>query len=222
MIRTGAADGGATGMTRGGRDRARDEPERRCIATGQSQPKGGLIRFVVGPDGAIVPDVAGRLPGRGIWLSADPAALDLALRKRLFARAARAPVVVPDGLPDLVRTLLLQRLVGVLSLANKAGQALAGFEKVRDAVAAGRVAVLLQAADGSERGKTKVRRPDNAAHVGCLTARELGLAFGREHVIHAAVAAGGLARRVVEDAARLAPFRGQVDGVAVAEDRTDE
>ena len=209
-------------MTRGGRDKTREVPERRCIATGAVQPRGGLIRFVLGPDGVIVPDLAGKLPGRGIWVAADPAALTLAVKKKLFARAARAQVTVPEGLVDLVERLLAQRLIESVSLARKAGQALAGFEKVRDFLASGRAAVLIQAADGSERGKSKLRRPDNAAHVTCLSAQELGLAFGREHVIHAAVAAGGLARRVVEDAARLAPMRRQDDGPAVAEDRTDE
>lgn len=205
-------------MTRGGRDKDGAVPERRCIATGATGPKAGLIRFVVGPDGAMVPDLAGKLPGRGIWVAADPAALALAVKKRLFARAARAPVTVTGDLVPLVERLLAQRLIEAVSLARKAGQAVAGFEKVRDFLASGRAAVLIQAADGSERGKSKLRRPDNAAHVTCLTAQELGLAFGREHVIHAAVAAGGLARRVVEDAGRLAPMRRQDDGVAVAEE----
>jgi len=209
-------------MTRGGRLKDRDEPERRCVATGESQPRGGLIRFVIGPAGEVVPDVAGKLPGRGIWVSADRAALEQAVKRKLFARAARQPVTVPEGLADLVGTLLVQRLLDALSLARKAGQALAGYEKVRAFLATGRAAVLIQAADGSERGKSKLRRPDNAALVTCLTAQEIGLAFGREHVIHAAVAAGGLSRRVVEDAAKLARWRGQDDGFAVAKDRTDE
>jgi len=209
-------------MTRGGRPDQRDGPERRCIVSGDSGPRGGLIRFVVGPGAVIVPDLAGKLPGRGIWVSADRAALDRAVQKRLFARAARQPVTVPEGLADLVEALAARRLVELLSLANKAGQAVAGFEKVREMLGQGRVAVLVQAADGSARGKTRLRRPDNAAHVGCLTAAEMGLSFGREHVIHAAVAAGGLSRRVVEEAAKLARLRGQDDGVAVAKERTDE
>lgn len=209
-------------MTRGGRTRDVDEPERRCIATGESQPKGGLIRFVAGPDGAVVPDIAGKLPGRGFYVAADRAALETAVKKKLFARAARQPVTVPEGLADLVEALLLRRVIEGLSLANKAGQALAGYEKARELIGSGRTAVLVQASDGSARGKTKLRRPDNAAYVGCLTGAEIGLAFGREHVIHAAVAAGGLSRRVVEDAAKLARMRGQDGGIAAAEDRQDE
>jgi len=119
-------------MARGGRKEERDGPERRCIATGDSQPARGLIRFVVGPDGQIVPDVAGKLPGRGIWVSADRAALDLAVKKKLFARAARQAVVVPEGLADLVTTLVRQRVIDLLSLARKSGQAIAGYEKCRE------------------------------------------------------------------------------------------
>lgn len=203
-------------MTRGGQAKDRDEPERRCIVTGDSQPRGGLVRFVIGPGGVVVPDVAGKLPGRGIWVSADRAALDGA--RKQFARAARQPVTVPEGLGDLVEGLIARRLIDTLSLAHKAGQALAGYEKARELIAAGRAAVLVQASDGSERGKSKLRKPDNAAFVGCLSAQELGLSFGREHVIHAAVVAGGLARRVVVEAARLARLRGLDGGMAAAEE----
>ena len=66
-------------MTRGGRDKDQDDPERRCIATGESQPKSELVRFVVGPEGQIVPDLLNRLPGRGIYVSADRVAIDKAV-----------------------------------------------------------------------------------------------------------------------------------------------
>jgi len=209
-------------MARGGADHDRDGPERRCLVTGMSQPAGGLVRFVLGPDVVVVPDVAGRLPGRGMWVAADRAALTQAAAKKLFARAARAPAQAPDGLADLVEGLILKRIQDSLSLAQKAGQAVAGYETVRDLIGTGRCAVLIQARDGSERGKTKLRKPDNAAYVGCLTAQELGLSFGRDHVIHAAVASGGLARRVVDEAARLARLRGPGGDLAAAEAREQE
>lgn len=198
-------------MTRGGRDKqAESGPERRCIATGEVTPKAGLVRFVVGPDAQIVPDITGRLPGRGIWVAADRAALEKAVQKRMFARAARQPVELPDGLVTLVEGLLLRRVVELLSLARKGGAAVAGYEKVRDWLLKGQAEVLLQASDGSERGKTKLRPPGGRETlIGALSASELGLAFGREHVIHAALAAGGLTTRVVEEAARLAGVRGQ-------------
>ena len=162
-------------MTRGGREKDRDDPERKCIATGESQPKAGLIRFCLGPDGQIVPDVMGKLPGRGIYVSAYRDALDKAAKKNLFSRAARQPVKV-----WLVK---------------------------------GTAKTLIQASDGSERGKTKLHAPDGAkGFIGCLSAGEIGLAFGRERAIHAALAAGGLRSRVVEEAAKLAGLRGQTGG----------
>lgn len=200
-------------MTRGGREKDQDDPERKCIATGESQPKAGLIRFCVGPDGQLVPDVLGRLPGRGIYVSADREALAKAVKKNLFSRAARQPVKAPEGLADLVEDLIARRVVELLSMARKAGDAVTGYEKVKDWLVKGTAATLIQASDGSERGKTKLHAPEGArGFVGCLTAGEIGLAFGRERAIHAALAAGGLRTRVVEEAARLTGLRMQAGG----------
>ena len=214
------------GMTRGGRNKDRDTPERRCIATGETRPTHAMVRFVIGPDDAVVPDILGRLPGRGIWVSAERAALDRAARKGLFKRAARRPVTVPDDLVATVESLIARRVIELLSLARKGGRAVAGFEKVRGWLDNGTARVLIQASDGSARGKTKLRAPEVAAeglgtYVGCLDASEIGLAFGREHVIHAALAAGGLTTRVVEEAARLAALRGQFGGASAGKDLKD-
>lgn len=200
-------------MTRGGREKLRDEPERKCIATGEVSPKAGLVRFVVGPGSAVVPDVAGKLPGRGIYVASTRAALDRAGGKGLFARAARQPVKVPEGLADLVEALLAKRVVELLSMARKAGDAVTGYEKVKDWLVGGRAVALIQASDGSERGKAKLRPPEGGnSLISCLTAGEIGLAFGRERAIHAALAAGGLTTRVVEEAARLAGLRAEAGG----------
>ncbi|MFD1913579.1 RNA-binding protein [Halodurantibacterium flavum] len=212
-------------MTRGGRDKDRDEPERRCIATGESQPKAGLIRFVVGPEGQVIPDLLERLPGRGIWVSADRAAVEKAVKKGLFARAARQPVQTGD-LVSALEAGLGRRVVDLLSLARKGGAAVAGFEKVKDWLVKDQAEVLIQACDGSERGKTKLRPPEpvnagDTTFIGCLTAAELGLAFGREHVIHAALAAGGLTARVVDEARKLSGIRGQIGGRAAGKDTKD-
>jgi predicted RNA-binding protein YlxR (DUF448 family) len=197
-------------LGRGGRQDAREDgPERRCIASGASAPASGLIRFVVGPEGQVVPDLLGRLPGRGIWVTADRDALARAVEKKLFARAARRPVEVPADLAEQVEAGLARRVIELISVARKAGVALAGFEKVKAALADGSAAALIQAADGSDRGKAKLRPPDGGGHhVTCLSAAEIGLAFGREHVIHAALTTGRLATRVVEEAARLSGVRG--------------
>ncbi len=195
-------------MTRGGRQKQRLEPERRCIATRESGPKAGLIRFVVAPDGAVTPDVAERLPGRGIWVSAERGALERAVGKGLFARAARAPVRAAPDLPAQVEALLARHLVELIALARKAGRAVAGFEKVKAALVAGEAALLVQAADGSVRGRGALRAPEGEnTLVSCLSSHELGLAFGRDSVIHAAVLVGGLADRVKDEALRLAGMR---------------
>jgi len=199
-------------MTRGGRLKDRDGPERRCAVTGDVGPKQGLIRFVAGPDGVIVPDLAGKLPGRGIWVTADRAVLARATRGA-FARGAKTAVTVPDGLADLIEAGLARRVVDLVSLARKAGTAVCGFEKVKAWLADGKAKVLLQASDGSARGKGKLWTPQGGRWFGCLTASELGLAFGRDSVVHAALSAGGLADRVVEEAAKLSGFR-PVDGAA--------
>lgn len=195
-------------MTRGGRDKDRDDPERKCIASGESQPKAGLIRFCVGPDAALVPDIAGKLPGRGIYVAADRTLIDRAAKKNLFSRAARQPVKLPDALADLVESLLLARVIDLISLARKAGDAVMGYEKVKDWLVKGQAVTLIQASDGSERGKTKLAPPEGkGGFIGVLTAGEMGLSFGRERAIHAALAAGGLRTRVVEEAARLGGLR---------------
>jgi predicted RNA-binding protein YlxR (DUF448 family) len=210
-------------MTRGGRDKDRDDgPERRCIVSGDSAPKAGLIRFVVGPDAVVVPDVMGRLPGRGIYVSSDRELIERAAQKGLFSRAARTPVKTPDGLAALVEVLLTRRVLESLSLARKAGQAVTGYEKVKEWLVKGQAIALIQASDGSERGKSKLRPPDRKnGFIGCLTSQEMGLAFGREHAIHGALAAGGLGKRVVDEAARLAGFREQAGGTPADEDRQD-
>lgn len=195
-------------MSRGGasKDRA-DGPERKCLATGEVQPKSGLVRFVLGPDGQVVPDVLGKLPGRGVWVSANRAALETAVKKKLFARGFKAQVTVPDDLATQVEQQLSRRLIELISLARKSGDAVAGYEKVKDWLAKEEARVLLQASDGSARGKTKLSTPHFGTYVGWLTADELGMAFGRQTVIHAAVASGGLSQRVVEEAHRLKGMR---------------
>jgi uncharacterized protein len=209
-------------MTRGGRDNARDDPERRCIVSGERQPQAGLVRFVVGPEGQVVPDVLNRLPGRGMYVEAVMASIDKAAKKGLFARAAKTQVSVPDGLADLVAAQVTRRVIDLLSMARKAGDAVTGYEKVKDWLMKGKAVVLMQASDGSERGKTKLRPPgDEASFIGCLTAGEMGLAFGRERAIHAALGAGGLTTRVVEEAARLAGLRGHFGGETAVKDTKD-
>lgn len=192
-------------------------PLRRCIVTRERLPKERMIRFVVGPDRAIVPDLAARLPGRGIWLSASGDVLVSPQTARdggrhltrTFSRAARGPVSVPPNLGDMLETALTRRISDTLGLARRAGQTIAGFEKAREWVRSGRARVVLQASDGSqsERARFLSGRDDAITVVDPLPASELGRIFARDHVVHVAVAAGRLAEVLALDAGRLAGLR---------------
>ncbi len=197
-------------MGRGGRVKDRETPERRCIVTRRTGPKAGLIRFVLGPDDEVTPDLAGKLPGRGMWVSAEADVLAQAVSKGHFARAARQSVRTPPDLAARVEALLARQVVDLIAMARKAGLGLAGYEKVKAALASGQAALLIQAADGSVRGRAELRPPAGEdSLVSCLLGRELGLAFARDSVIHAAVLAGGLAERIRNEATRLSGLRGK-------------
>lgn len=177
--------------------------------TGAVRPKAELLRFVLAPDGRVVPDVAGKLPGRGLWLTARRDIVAAAVTKRLFARAARQPVIVDEDLAERVEALLAERCRDQIGLARRAGQAVMGFAKVEATLAQGRAAVLLAAADGAADGRAKLRALAPALPlVEQLSSGELGAAFGREHVVHAALAPGRIAQALIADAARLAGVRG--------------
>ena len=198
-------------------DDAATGPQRRCLVTRAVQPRQSLVRFVVGPDGTVVPDVAGRLPGRGMWTVSRRDAVTTAVGKRLFARAARRPVQLTDDLADVVERQLARRCLDLLGLARRSGQVVIGFEEVRAwlrswAARTGR-GVLVTAADAATDGRAKLAAlADKAApgieRVDDLTAAELGSAWGRERIVHAALADGRLAARLVCEATRLAGLRG--------------
>ena len=191
-------------------------PMRRCIASGEVRPKGDLIRFVVGPEGEVVPDVEERLPGRGLWLAPGRDKIDAACRRRLFAKAAKAAVTVPEDLADRVERLLTRRCIDLLGLANRAGLVVCGFEKTADRLAAGRTAVLVQACDAAEGGRSKLRAQARAAGADVavaetLTAEELGEALGGRPRVHVAVGRGPLANRFQVESGRLAALRGRAN-----------
>ena len=183
-------------------------PLRRCIVSNRRLPKTEMVRFVLGPDRIVVPDVAGKLPGRGIWLSANQNIIKTACARNLFAFAARQQVQVENALTDQVEQLLVRRCTEFLGLARRAGQAVSGFVKVKSWLREGRAAILLEASDGSMDGRRKLRQTAGVLPKVCLLrATELGVAFGRDKTVHAALAQGGLAESFVETAARLSGFR---------------
>jgi uncharacterized protein len=184
-------------------------PIRRCIVSGERRNKEQMLRFVVGPGGDMVPDVAASLPGRGLWLTAERDIVALAVRKRLFSRAARRSVEVRPDLADTVAELLAARCRDLIGLARRAGLAVAGFEKVRGALKSGPAGIVLAGVDGMADGRRRIAAlAPGAAVVSVLTCAELGSAFGRDRVVHAMVRPGALAERLRIDAARLAGVRG--------------
>ncbi|MDH3668478.1 MAG: RNA-binding protein [Paracoccaceae bacterium] len=203
-------------MTRGGATRTRGGtkigPERRCIATGESGPTGSLVRFVLGPGGQVVPDLAAKLPGRGVWLTADRNLVDRAVKKKLFSRAFRTQANAPADLAAALEEMIARRLIDLIGLARKAGQAVTGFEKVRARLKEGAAGVLFEAHDGAADGRQKLSRLAMASGaevqiIDLLDSAELGLAFGRDFAIHAALDRGGFADRAIREAERLAGLR---------------
>jgi predicted RNA-binding protein YlxR (DUF448 family) len=185
-------------------------PLRRCIATGERRDPAGMIRFVVGPEDRLVPDIGGKLPGRGIWVCANGEALKRAIAKHLFARAARRAVLVDPGLAAIVEGLIERQCLDMIGLARRAGNVAAGFEKVEAMLRRGPVGALIAAREGAADGRDKLRRlaPD-APVVATLPAAGLAQALGREGIlIHAAMARGPLADRLVAASERLAGLRG--------------
>ena len=217
---------GADALEHGGTTEATgDEPERTCAVTRATLTPDELIRFVRGPDGRIAPDLANRLPGRGVWVTCDKATVAAAAQKNAFARSLKRPVTVPEGLADLVEKLLQDRLTSTLSLANKAGLVKSGFTKVEIAIEKGEVFALLHAADAAAGGRSKLDSKFRAVHaeiggkqpahvVAVLNSEELSLAMGRAHVVHAALAKGGAARNFIRDAGRLQRYRSNSSGEA--------
>lgn len=204
-------------MGRGGQNIKRDEPERRCIVTGEVGYKYGLIRFVLSPDGVVTPDIAGRLPGRGFYVTCVRSIVEKAITKGIFSRGAKAPAKIPEGLADLIDSLLVKKVIDTLSIAKKSGRILIGFDNTKSALLAEKAKYLIQASDGSKDQKAKLRPPEGKNRlISVLNGAEMGLAFGREHVIHAALTAGGATDQVVAHAARLSMYREEASDISQA------
>jgi len=203
---------------------------RRCFVTGVTAPKSGLLRFVVSPQGDVVPDVAGRLPGRGLWLQCRRDIIAKACAKNLFSRAARRQVNSDTDLCDLVEQQLAKRCVELIGLARRAGDVISGFDDVRDWLrrhaAAIRAGVVIAARDGATDGVAKIAALATAAAPGMararvLTAAELGRALGRERAVHIVIRPGPLADRFTNEAGRLAGVRPGMGTVAGTGERSE-
>ena len=170
-----------------------------------------MIRFVLGPDRSVVPDLAARLPGRGFWLSARADVLETARTKGAFARAARGPVSVPVDLNGVLQAQLARRISDHLGLARRAGQAVAGFAKAREWVQAGQAGLVVQASDGSVDERSRLLSGAGSVAVAWpMDAAGLGAVFGRDQVVHVAVAHGRLALALTNEIRRLSGISGRV------------
>ncbi|HEV3183458.1 MAG TPA: RNA-binding protein [Xanthobacteraceae bacterium] len=173
--------------------------ERLCIVAREVKPVADMIRFVIGPDGAVVPDLKRRLPGRGVWVSANRKAVAEAVGRRAFARGFKADVRVAPDLPGTVEHLMERAALDALGIVHKAGRVAVGFSRVESALADEAVVALVHAADAGREGARKIasaarrhlgEKANGLAVVEVFTAAQLDLALGRPNVVHAALLAG--------------------------------
>ncbi len=182
--------------------------DRMCIVTRVVKPEDELIRFALSPDGVVVPDLKRKLPGRGVWVSLDRKMLGDAIKRHLFSKGFGAEAKAGSELADLVGLQLRKDVLSALSLARKAGLALSGFMKVEEALTKGNVRMIFHASDGSVDGRQKLDRKcaANVVIFDLFASGDLDLAFGKSNVIHAAVANGGMAEKLLDYARKLAQY----------------
>ena len=195
-------------MSRHGKyDAAEGEHLRRYLVTGDRLPRDALLRFVVAPDGDVVADVDGRLPGRGLWLRSRRDMVKTACAGNLFAKASGGRATPASDLAERVEERLTRRCLDLIGLAGRAGQVVTGFEKVRAWLRAGKAGILLAAADGADGGRAKMRAlASGVAVLEAFSGAQLGAALGRESAGHVAVAPGHLAERLMREVGRLGAF----------------
>ena len=182
----------------------REPAHRRCIVSGEVLPRQQLLRFVVAPDDCVVPDLAERLPGRGMWVRAEKELIAQACTRNVFAKAAGGRTTVADDLQDQIETRLRVRCIDIISLARRAGQMVGGYEKVRAALRTGKAGALLAASDGSPRSQQDLHRlAATVPVVRLFSAAELGSAIGRARIVHGAVSQGRLSQQLLREVNRL-------------------
>ena len=170
-------------------------------------PKERLIRFCVSPEKTVVPDLAAKLPGRGIWVTADKDLVATACAKGLFAKAAHTKVTYPENMDELIRTLFVKRLQSLLGLAKKSGLVVSGFEKVAEALKKGRAVCLLEALDAASDGLEKLDRlRAEVPMIQVLTSEQVSEALGAGLCVHTALKSGGVTDLFVAEAGRFAAY----------------
>ncbi len=181
--------------------------ERRCIVTRESAPRAGLIRFVLGPEGAVVPDLAESLPGRGVWVGATYSAVEAARAKNMFAHAFRAPAKPPADLAERIERMLAERCIALIGFARRADQIFVGRDQVKAAIGQGTVALLLAASDSEGRDAADLAARFGGERHSVLSAAELGAALKRDAIVHMGVKPGRLAETLARELRRLEGLR---------------
>jgi len=214
---TDIADTEAAELLKYGPDkRGHKSKERRCVALNEVRDPKDMIRFVKAPDNHVVPDIAGKLPGRGVWVSADRGLMEKAMKTGAFARGFKSKVVVPEDLVDQVDAGLRRAVLALVSMAKKSGQIAVGFDQSIGMAREGVLGLRLEAANGSSDGRSKIRTLSRAVArelelgdpsiIGCFTKTELGVAMGRDKLVHAGIKRGKLCKRLRGEAERLSGF----------------
>lgn len=177
--------------------------QRRCVVTREHEASELMLRFVMGPEGQLVPDFAARLPGRGGWVKTESAALDSVRLKQAFSKAFRKEVKIPAGIVNFVRKGLANRLQDGISLARRAGEAVCGFQKCRERLISGKVGILLCSSGASRDELDRLRSGCRSVPVGWVPEQVLASVFGRDQVVYAVIGQGALAQRLVADCKRF-------------------
>lgn len=202
---------------------AADPTRRMCALTRAERPTSELIRFVAAPDSTIVPDLSCKLPGRGVWITADASTVAEAVKKKAFSRSLKRPVDASGDIAQTVEAQILNRCSQALALANKAGQAVSGFDKITSLIDGGDVIALAHASDAAPGGCEKLDRKFQAVSrsidrdaiiINALNIDQMSLAMGRSNVVHAALITGGAARKFISEALRLTRFRTGIEPAA--------
>ena len=187
-------------------------PLRQCALTRIKRPTDELIRFVRGPGNQIYPDLSCRLPGRGVWISADRASIKKAISTGVFGRSLKSKIEVEEDLPEKIDNLLVKRVIESLSLANKAGLVVAGYDSVFSLIGQSKAVVLLHGEGAADSGRDRLDRKFVATRTTTsgsplifdgLTIEQMSLAIGRSNVVHAALKAGGATDRFEKEAQRM-------------------
>lgn len=202
-----------------------DGPERTCAVTRQHRSPDEMIRFVLSPDGAVVPDLKRKLPGRGLWVTADAGTVAEAVRKGVFSKGFKKTATAGPDLPAQIDQMLSNDVLQSLAMANKAGVVSAGAFQVEKALADGHIGAVFHAADGSRDGVRKIRQfikrfaeePEKVEIVDFFDSEQIGLALGRASVVHAALRRGAVTQALMARVRKLAVYRGLHSGIVTAE-----